>query len=55
MANENEFVYPILTGRAVIETAYDHIDRTNIIEILGKAIGIHQTNQAQETYLYNYY
>lgn len=49
MANRNLF------GRTVIYSAYDIVDRDNLLEILETATGIHQQNQSDIQYLYDYY
>jgi len=44
-----------LFGRTVIYSAYDVVDRNNLLEILDEASGTHEENQADIQYLYDYY
>lgn len=42
-------------GRTVITSNVDFIDRTNVLEVIGEASGVHDSNVSQINYLYNYY
>lgn len=42
-------------GRRVIVLDYDHVDRSNVLEVLGKALAIHGRNAAETQYLWDYY
>lgn len=44
-----------LFGRRMIKLRYDRIDRTNVLEALGKAMAVHLQNAAEIRYLWNYY
>lgn len=46
---------PILCGREVIYTSAREVNRGNILDIVSDAIKIHNKNQGQIVYLYNYY
>ena len=44
-----------LTGRTVIYTDVDVIDRNNVVEVLNKALETHDVNKNDIQYLYDYY
>lgn len=44
-----------LTGRTVIYTDVDVIDRSNVVEVLNKALETHDVNKNDIQYLYDYY
>lgn len=44
-----------LYGRTVIYSDVEEVDRTNLIDVLSKAIPIHSANVTQMNYLYDYY
>lgn len=44
-----------LYGRTKITTDYDVIDRTNVLDVLQKAVNVHDNNVSQIDTLYNYY
>lgn len=45
----------LFTGRTILTTDYDEVSSENIVEILDKVFPIHEINQYQIDYLYNYY
>lgn len=45
----------VLTGRTVIYTDVDVIDRSNVIQVLKKALETHEVNKGDIQYLYDYY
>lgn len=42
-------------GRTVITSNVDFIDRTNILDVIEEAAGVHDSNVSQINYLYEYY
>lgn len=42
-------------GRQLIYTDYDHIDASNVVEVLSKALVVFQSNQSDIRYLYDYW
>lgn len=44
-----------LFGRKVIYTDVEHVTRGNVVDVLQKAMPIHQMNRADIEYLYRYY
>ena len=44
-----------LFGRTIIYSNVEEIDRENVVNVIQQAYGVHQTNQSQIEYLYNYY
>lgn len=44
-----------LTGRTVIYTDADVIDRSNVVKVLKKALDTHERNKGEIQYLYDYY
>lgn len=49
------FNRPNMYGRKVIYTDAEVIDESNVVDVLSKAIFLHQGNANDITYLYNYY
>lgn len=45
----------VLTGRTVIYTDVDVIDRSNVVQVLKKALETHDVNKGDIQYLYDYY
>lgn len=45
----------VLHGRRTIMTSAEKINADNIVEVLTYAIGVHEINQAEIDYLFNYY
>lgn len=45
----------VFTGRRVIESSVKYVDRSNVLSVLDKALGIHLSNRAEIIYLYDYY
>lgn len=45
----------VLTGRTVIYTDVDVIDRSNVVQVLKKALETHDLNKGDIQYLYDYY
>lgn len=45
----------VLTGRTVIYTDVDVIDRSNVVQVLKKALETHDVNKSDIQYLYDYY
>lgn len=44
-----------LAGRTVIYTDVDNIDRSNVVQVLNKALETHDVNKSDIQYLYDYY
>lgn len=44
-----------LFGRTIIYSNVEAVDRENVVSVIQKAYSVHQTNQSQIDYLYNYY
>lgn len=44
-----------LHGRRVVYTDKKSITPENVVEVVGKALGVHRTNRAEIQYLYDYY
>lgn len=44
-----------LAGRTVIYTDFDNIDRSNVVQVLNKALETHDVNKSDIQYLYDYY
>lgn len=44
-----------LAGRTVIYTDVDNIDRSNVVQVLNKALKTHDVNKSDIQYLYDYY
>ena len=42
-------------GRRVIVLDYDHVDRSNLLDVLCKALPIHSKNASETQYLWDYY
>lgn len=55
MADEQNPVGRVLTGRKVIYSDAEAITAENVVEILQKAMALHITNQGDIEYLWNYY
>lgn len=45
----------VLTGRTVIYTDVDVIDKSNVVQVLKKALETHDVNKSDIQYLYDYY
>lgn len=45
----------ILTGRRVIYTDVEEVNRSNVVEVLNKALETHDVNKGDIQYLYDYY
>ena len=44
-----------LFGRRMIKLRYDRIDRSNVLEAVGKAMAVHRQNAGEIQYLWDYY
>ena len=44
-----------MTGRRVITSSVPYVDENNILDVLQKAMNVHNLNKADIQYLYNYY
>jgi SPP1 family phage portal protein len=44
-----------MNGRRVIKTSVKEITRDNVVDVLQKALGIHESNRSEIDYLWNYY
>ena len=44
-----------MNGRRVIKTSVTEITRENVVEVLKKALAIHELNRSEIDYLWNYY
>lgn len=45
----------LMSGRRVIKTSVKQITEDNVVEVLGKALGVHELNRSEIDYLWKYY
>lgn len=44
----------LMSGRRVIKTSVKQITEDNVVEVLGKALGVHELNRSEIDYLWKY-